>query len=928
MTFERPKRKKEKGKAQGGFKRPVSIASMEAGRESGFAKALHALQTPLYMTAGFIDEYIKRTEGKHPTPYYEILKESGANLIPWISDERRRVTYGHFIDNPHTALAMDIIGDPITWWPAAGAGKVVKGLGIAGRVAIKTPIKAGVRGMDKLLGTGALKKLEEISDATKRIVKPNYDIERLGGKELLRLKGKQYRDAGEKLRKLRDEIEEKVKQHVPDYEGQAKIYDLIERRPVMSKGVRIRRAHGETLAGDVGFTQWQNEMKALTESERLAYKGAASIQEMLEKIKIESGLLSAERAENFRKTFGIQYLPHMKGEWSYFMGQSGDFLDALKRGEKLSLEKAKTMKIERTGKLVGDTPGGVDDLIKRMESSIDEIRGMPRIDPNVIETIKKEAGFLYRRKRTGTAAQLGDVRMDLAAVLGLESAQVATAFAAKTHAEALLKISKNKGWIFDEMPIHADLVKQFGKKQADKLMRGGFQDISSLGIKNLKGEKVTGFVPKPVAKELFPVFGKYTDPKEMTQFLRKYKQVQDIWKAWTLSIFPAYHTRNAVSNLWNNFLAGMGPTAMPHYNTAHHLMWKWKRGVLSVDEKKIIDEALRMRVIDEGWFKGELGHLFEGQAKPAQLITKMYHPGHNPAVKFGFSVGRHIEDHARLSHYLWAKNARKMAPADAAASVNKFLFDYRYGLTPTEQKIGRDFLFPFIAWTRFNIPLQLEMMVTRPGRFLTMPKTIRAIEDYRGEHKRNSGSAPPVTDYFMADWMKRATKLRLRYNEDKEAYEYFILDQWLPSADVGKLFDKTAFRDMVTGLMSPFTKLPIEILFNYNLFQKRKIREYKGQKKKLLGVPMAPEIEHAARAIRLINESDRIIEGFFREDGDMSGWAAFLRGITGKAYPYQPEKQKKRWEWDINKRISRLKYMQKREEKRGYRRTGNRERLL
>jgi hypothetical protein len=197
-----------------------------------------------------------------------------------------------------------------------------------------------------------------------------------------------------------------------------------------------------------------------------------------------------------------------------------------------------------------------------------------------------------------------------------------------------------------------------------------------------------------------------------------------------------------------------------------------------------------------------------------------------------------------------------------------------------------------------------------------MPKSIRGYEQIQ-QHLSYEYGTPKATDIFMADWMKRATKVRLRYNKDKEAYEYFILDQWLPSADVGKLFDRTALFDMAVGLLSPGVKLPIEIFSNYNLFQKKKIREYKGQKKKLLGVPMAPEIEHAARSIRLLNESDRIIEGFFRKEGDMSGYAALLRGITGKAYPYNPEKQKKWWEWGINKRISKLKYMQKREEKRG-----------
>ena len=521
----------------------------------------------------------------------------------------------------------------------------------------------------------------------------------------------------------------------------------------------------------------------------------------------------------------------------------------------------------------------------------------------MVDKIRKAAGFVNPRYRRGTGMELGDVRMDIAAALGLESAQVAKAFAIKKHTEALELFARKRNWIFDNKPLEHELIEKFGKKEADRLMRDGFETI---------GGK---WVPKTIAREWGPVHKAFTDPGEIEKFFKTYKKVQNIWKAWTLSIFPAYHSRNAISNLWNNFLAGMGPTAVHHYAVSKQLIWKYKRGTMSVDEKKIIDEAFRMNVLGEGWYVGELSSVMEGAGKYSTLVQKMYHPAHNPALKFGYATGRLIEDDARLAHYLWAK-AKGKSPADAARSVNKYLFDYRYGLTPTEQKVGRDFLFPFIAWTRFNLPLQAEMMLTKPKRFVVMPKTIRGYEQIQ-QHLSDDYGKPEATDIFMADWMKRATKVRLRYNKDKEAYEYFILDQWLPSADVGKLFDKTAFGDMVVGLLSPGVKLPIEIMKNYNLFQKRPIREYKGQKKKLLGIPMWPELEHVARSFRLLNESDRIIEGFFRKDGDMSGWAAFLRAITGKAYPYAPEKQKKWWEWRINKDISRLKYNKKREEKRG-----------
>lgn len=895
------RRKAQEAKRKQRRRKRLSPTAMEAQSESGFAKALHAIQTPLYITAGMIDEVIKREQGKRPTSYGDILKESGANLIPWLSDERRRVTYGDFVDNPYKAFALDVFADPINLVPYAAATKAIKGVGVLSKVATKLPFRA----VDKALGVKTTRKMEQAFDAVRRHVDPKADVRRMGGKQLEGLREKQYREAGEKMRELGVEIEDKIGKIVPDYERQAVIYDLVERRPLLPKGKRsgLRKREMKPIGEDPEFLRWQSEVMGLTGEERAAYKAVVRIQDGLEDLKVEAGVLNRARAEGFRKKFGIQYLPHMRATREHFTQVGEDFLDGIRRGDKASLERATTYKLA-DGQLAGDVKDGIKKVEDSLERALHSVRGEKQIDPTVVDKIRKSAGFINPRYRPGTALELGDVNMDIAAVLGLESAEVAKAFAIKKHQEALDLFARSRNWIFDNKPLEHELAERFGKKEADRLMRDGFEVI---------GGK---WVPKTIAREWGPVHKAYTDPGEIEKFFKTYKKVQNIWKAWTLSIFPAYHSRNAISNMWNNFLAGMGPTATHHYMRANHLMWKYKRGTLDADGLKIMDEARRMRVLDEGWYVGELGSVMEGAGKYSTLVQKMYHPAHNPALKFGYATGRLIEDHARLSHYLWAKNGKGMSAADAAKSVNKYLFDYRYGLTPTEQKVGRDFLFPFIAWTRFNLPLQAEMMLTKPKRFVVMPKSIRGYEQIQ-QHLSDDYGTPEAADIFMADWMKRATKVKLRYNKDKEADEYFILDQWLPSADIGKLFDKTAFGDMVVSLLSPGVKLPIEILKNYNLFQKRPIREYKGQKKKLLGIPMYPELEHAARSIRLLNESDRIIEGFFREDGDMSGWAAFLRGITGKAYPYAPEKQKKRWQWDIGKRISRLKYMQKREEKQG-----------
>jgi len=498
-------------------------------------------------------------------------------------------------------------------------------------------------------------------------------------------------------------------------------------------------------------------------------------------------------------------------------------------------------------------------------------------------------------------------------VLGLESAQVARAAAAVRHTRAVTNYMEQKGMVFDELPDAAKFAEKLGDDA--KKFSGRVESMDGWGVKGLNGK----YIPEELAGEVKGVMDMYKNPKFVEGFLDKYATVQNFWKAWTLSIFPAYHSRNAVSNLWNNFLAGMDIKAIKHYKEATRLLVSLRapggRKLLSKADKAILSEARDYRVIRSGLFGDELGDIMVESAKSMggieRALNKTFNPAHNWFVKKGFAAGSMIEDHARLSHYLWAKNTKGMSKMEASESVMKYLFDYRYGITPFEKKAFRDFLMPFYTWTRFNIPLQLEMLALKPGKFSVLPKGVRALED-SAQFLEDDFGKPDPNEMFMADWMKRATKIRLRYSNEKEAYEYFVLDNWIPSAELGKLLSQEGLQNMFVGLVSPFTKLPIEIAFNYNLFQKKKIKRYKGEKKKLMGFDVDPRwFDHPARSIRLINEADKFIDGFFNSTGQTTKLEAFTRIVFGKVYPYRPEQQKKWWDYQIKRRGSELKQIRR-----------------
>ena len=78
-----------------------------------------------------------------------------------------------------------------------------------------------------------------------------------------------------------------------------------------------------------------------------------------------------------------------------------------------------------------------------------------------------------------------------------------------------------------------------------------------------ESSKLEFIAPKQVARQiedhLSLMSGDIRGEKELTKFFRMYDNVQNSWKAWTLGVRPAYHTRNAVGNILNAYtITGLG----------------------------------------------------------------------------------------------------------------------------------------------------------------------------------------------------------------------------------------------------------------------------------------------------------------------------------------------------------------------------------
>ena len=385
-----------------------------------------------------------------------------------------------------------------------------------------------------------------------------------------------------------------------------------------------------------------------------------------------------------------------------------------------------------------------------------------------------------------------------------------------------------------------------------------------------------------VAKHLDSLIQQSALPEGLNNFVKTFDTVQGVWKSITLAIFPSYHLRNAVGNVWNNYLAGMGPGQTAFYKMAADLQKKSlasvKLGSRVYDRAELESLVKTLGIGGRGFLTGEVGRaslrtgLRQFEVRQVPVLGKF--------VETGFKFGGVIEDNARIAHFLWRLD-KGDTPAKAALSVKRYLFDYVTGLTDFERSVMRR-VFPFYAWTRFNVPLQAQALVNNPRPFVRLAEVVNTVKATEPDARLDI-----VDKRLIPEFIREQVGIPIRTDENGNP-EYFLLGGWLPAGDLEILTRPSGPFDRAVQLLSPFIKEPIEQLTNFDLFLKRKIEEFPGEKQKvrtLLGTfNVRRRVVKVFRVIRALSEVDRLLaaaQGDELRELQSSKLGAALRTLFG-----------------------------------------------
>lgn len=473
--------------------------------------------------------------------------------------------------------------------------------------------------------------------------------------------------------------------------------------------------------------------------------------------------------------------------------------------------------------------------------------------------------------------------------------------AAKIEAdyEMLRKAAEQFGKVGDDVP--ADWVDLQITHKTDPRFEGV--------VREFKGIK---FHPE-IATHLNATVDFMVTPEATGGFVRLLEGVRGVWAPMTLfsplGVIPTT-LKNVVGNVFNNMLAGV---RSPKF---YRIMMELQKRDSTLTEivlngKKYSREAIK-KLMDNMAVSG----MDYGTAE-LEAFTKAYGK-ESPLFKAPLGIGKYfrnmqhgyrlVEDNARGAHFLHMLD-KGLDPMAARLSVRKYLFDYNVArMMPWEKNLR--LIMPFFSWTRNNIPLQLQSLISNP----TNRAYVRLAELTTAAKHFQSGDEPEQRlDGFhrniLPEFVREQVGIPIRLDDNGDP-TYFMLGYWIPAGELESIMSPKSVIRKAYNMLAPYFKAPIEQGYNYDGFLQRKIEEFPGETQKWMRMDVPRRLVHLTKLFRFVNELDVMTRGAM--DGTLTHqekdvFDKIMRGLTGATtYTVNVPYQQKKHQREIDRIVSRL----------------------
>ena len=777
-------------------------AALELQR-SGLAKEAFrkAASEILNALPGLDEDFAERMAGVRPTrpSFSQVLKESGAPIFSETGVGRYSAVAA--------GLALDVVLDPTTYF---------------GGIVAKPVLKGGLRATSKLL------ELAHLRGSLGRKFVTDFEM-----KEAVKT-GRISEEGLQAFQVARDRMKSGLA------EGQIHVQDAVTK---LAKGQTIaeRRLMGLYLSQPQKFGAVARQISGNNPNTVLKLTG---------------------RMKEFAKYYDDMMIEENKaGLWSY-IDLSGDYAPG-----RYPTTRSSAANMGQLAEKLGIAQ-------KATRPQPFEVPNFPRLAGQGTPGFQK--GKIYKTTEERILASV-PTELDIALMTAKRGFESSRSIATKKFVDAIVGNPE----IATRVAMTQDEMVRLGMMGVNFKPVGDFKamlDAKEMGLYRPKfgiPDSPTFVMPKEFIKELDYTDSLFKGTSEAEKFFQGFDRVQGVWKGFAV-LSPGFHMRNMFSNWFNNSLAGV---RNPHaYLDAIRL--QARRGdKLSVDVKgigkktgeEIVELAKQYGLLGKGHAGADVPREVERQlfstleffrksgTEAAQKITDplakavaetsgvdlraqaagLFRATFGSLLKGNYWLGTTIENNARLAHFLTLLRKGKTAD-EAAMSVKRYLFDYS-NLTTFERDVMKRVL-PFYSWARFNIPLQFQTLLEKPGLYAAMTgKPIQAIESMSEDWKDL-----PTPDYFQEilairlpkgaaeglNTLKRtANDLIGRENDERtKSVQPVYLNPDLPFQGL----NQANWKDALSG-MTPILKVPIEQLTGpqgnkgFSFFLDRPIESYPGE---------------------------------------------------------------------------------------------------
>lgn len=303
-------------------------------------------------------------------------------------------------------------------------------------------------------------------------------------------------------------------------------------------------------------------------------------------------------------------------------------------------------------------------------------------------------------------------------------------------------------------------------------------------------------IPKSIADDMAELSDRVLKSKDFTALGKIWDAGNNAFKSGVTVLFPAFHFRNAYSNVAMSMVdigvAALNPVR--HAQAIQIMRGKAGEFVTKLGERYSYDDIRRMlgELQVEVSGRNVLEHVGE-EGKIAKRGLKSKIKG------LPRTVGGATETEARTQLFL-THLRRGLSPEQAAARTKEFLYDYSKMSSAEKNYFSR--YIPFYRFTRKNVERQLKNLAYRPGIVAAEAKP------FMGRNNENEQ---------MASWDSDALKIRL--NSDGKTLRVLSgVDLPIRGLDVVWRGNLKETGRMALGMASPFLKAPIEYTMGSSLF--------------------------------------------------------------------------------------------------------------